>query len=70
MGKTQPNRAVYVDVLRRMTPEQRLAKAFELTSMVRELARVGIAHRNPGLAPVEVDRLTREYILRWPSKTS
>jgi hypothetical protein len=70
MVKAEPNRAKYIEVLRRMTPEQRLAKAFELTRMVRELARAGIAGRNPGLDPSAIDRLTREHILRWHSKTS
>jgi hypothetical protein len=70
MSKLQPNRAIYVDVLRRMTPEQRLAKAFELTSMVRQLARAGVAHRNPGLEAAEVDRLTREHIRQWHSRIS
>jgi hypothetical protein len=37
--------------------------------MVRELARAGIVRRNPGLDAGEIDRLTREYILQWPSTT-
>ena len=34
MGKTPGNRRLYIAILRGMTPEQRLRKAFELTGMV------------------------------------
>jgi hypothetical protein len=34
--KAQPNRRIYIETLRRMTPEQRLAKAFELSDMTRD----------------------------------
>jgi hypothetical protein len=70
MGKTESNRQIYVEVLRRMTPEQRLAKAFELTRMVRDLARAGIERRNPGLDAAGIDRLAREHVVQWNSKTS
>jgi hypothetical protein len=45
--KPRPNNAVYVQTLRRMTPEQRLAKAFELTEMARELLWSGLRQRFP-----------------------
>lgn len=70
MGKLQANRQIYIEVLRSMTPEQRLRKAFELTAMTRELARAGIVRQHPELGPDEIDRLTRDRIMRWHSKTS
>ena len=45
--KPRPNNDVYVRTLRRMTPEQRLAKAFELTEMTRELLWTGLKQRFP-----------------------
>jgi len=43
------NRARYVGILRRMTPEQRLGKAFELTEMSRALFVTGLRARFPNL---------------------
>lgn len=70
MGKTDQNRRLYIEILRRMTPEQRLRKAMELTRDVRELSRAGIRSRNPDLSPAEVDRLGVEQMFRWHNKTS
>jgi hypothetical protein len=70
MGKLQANRRLYIEVLRSMTPEQRLQKALELTAMTRELARAGVARQHPELGSVEIDQLTRDRIVSWHSKTS
>ena len=40
--KSRPNRRLYLETLRRMTPEQRLLKAFELTESSREILRAGL----------------------------
>lgn len=45
--KPRPNSAVYLRTLRRMTPEQRLAKAFELTEMTKGLLWSGLRERFP-----------------------
>jgi hypothetical protein len=45
--KPHPNQAIYLESLRRMTPEQRLLKALELTEMSRELPRAGILQQSP-----------------------
>jgi regulator of sirC expression with transglutaminase-like and TPR domain len=37
----------YEDILRRMTPEQKLQRAFELSRMVRTLAEAGLRERYP-----------------------
>jgi len=45
--KPHPNQAIYVEALRRMTPEQRLLKVSELTEMSRDLPRAGIQQQSP-----------------------
>ena len=52
--KPRPNHRAYIEILRGMTPEQRLRKAFELGEMGRELFRQGLRRRHPGLAPDEL----------------
>jgi hypothetical protein len=70
MGKNDQNRGLYIEILRRMTPEERLRKALDLTRTARELSRAGIRTRNPQLTPAEVDRLAVEHLLRWHNKIS
>jgi len=70
MGKTSQNRQLYIEVLRGMTPEQRLQKALELTREMREISRAGVRSRNPEKAAAEVDRLAVEQLLRWHSRSS
>ncbi|MCI0434990.1 MAG: hypothetical protein L0271_15325 [Gemmatimonadetes bacterium] len=69
MAETSENRRLYIEVLQRMTPEQRLRKALELTQLVRELSRAGFRNRNPELNPAEIDRLVVENIIRCHSRT-
>ena len=45
--KPRPNHQLYLAALRRLTPEQRLLKAFELTELSRELFRAGLRQRFP-----------------------
>ena len=56
-GKPTPNLAIYHDILRRMTPEQRIDKAFELTELTRRLFREGLRHRFPALTEPELHAL-------------
>jgi hypothetical protein len=70
MGKSNQNRSLYIEILRRMTPEARLRKALDLTRTARELSRAGIQTRNPQLTAAEVDRLAVERLLRWHSRIS
>lgn len=46
-GKPADNRRAYLDVLRRMTPAARLAKAFELTAFARRLLLAGLRSQHP-----------------------
>jgi hypothetical protein len=45
--KPKPNRSLYLQTLRRMTPEQRLAKAMELSELGKELFLHGLRRRFP-----------------------
>jgi hypothetical protein len=52
----------YIEVLRSMTSEQRLAKAFELTEMVNSLFRQGLRKRFPDLPDEEFEKLYRRRL--------
>jgi hypothetical protein len=43
--KPHPNHDLYLKTLQRMTPEQRLAKAFELSTLTKELFLQGLRNR-------------------------
>ena len=43
--KPRPNHRRYVEILRRMTPEQKLAKVFELSEFAKALFRHGLRKR-------------------------
>lgn len=45
--KPKPNRQMYMDILRKMTPAQRLDKAFELSEFSRRLFIEGLRKRFP-----------------------
>jgi hypothetical protein len=60
--KPRPNHDVYINVLRRMSAEQHLLKAFELSALTRELFIVGMRRRFPDLNAVEFKKLVQERI--------
>ncbi|MFH1414738.1 MAG: hypothetical protein ABIH89_01460 [Elusimicrobiota bacterium] len=47
--KERPNHKLYIKILRNMTPEQRLKKAFELTEFSKKLFIEGLHKRFPDL---------------------
>lgn len=55
--KPRPNHARYLAVLRGMTPEQRLLKAFELSDLSRQLFEEGLRRRFPDLPEAEFREL-------------
>jgi hypothetical protein len=67
--KPRPNRHLYLEALRRLTPEQRLLKAFELTELSRELLRAGLRRRYPEAGEDELQRLYLERLARCRSRT-
>jgi hypothetical protein len=62
--KPRPNHRRYIEVLRRMTPEQRLAKAFELSEMTKRLFRQGLRERFPDLDEADFHRLYLERLAK------
>jgi len=55
--KPRPNHREYIEVLRRMTPEARLMRAFELSEFTRTLFLHGLRQRFPDLSEEEFQRL-------------
>ncbi len=60
--KPQPNRRQYIEILRRMTPEQRLNKAFELSRFAKELFITGIRKRFPYATEEEIQKIVLERL--------
>ena len=61
-AKPRPNHRRYLEVLSRMTPEQRLEKAFELTDLSRQAFRDGLRLRFPQATSDELDRIYLERL--------
>lgn len=64
--KPNPNHHVYLAILQRMTPEQRLSKAFELSTMTKELFLSGLKKRFSSKSEMEIkaiylDRIAKCY---------
>lgn len=55
--KPRPNHQIYIGILRAMTGEERLRKAFELSAFARELSLAGLRSRRPELPESELRQL-------------
>ena len=55
--KPRPNHQRYIEILRSMTPEQRLQKAFEMSDFVKALFKQGLRERFPDLSEAEFHQL-------------
>ena len=62
--KARPNHDLYIRVLRRMSSEERLMKAFELTEFSRQLFRQGLRRRFPDLSEPELNKIFLERPVR------
>lgn len=60
--KNRPNHRLYIQALRRMSPEQRLLKAFELSQFSRELFLHGLRKRFPDLTDDETKKIYLERL--------
>ena len=60
--KERPNHKKYIEVLRRMPPEQRLLKAFELSEFTKQLFIHGLRKRFPDLPEDEFRELLLERL--------
>ena len=55
--KPRPNHRIYIQILRSMTPEQRLLKAFELSEFSKSLFVQGLRQRFPDVTEDEFRRI-------------
>ena len=60
--KNRPDHKIYIQVLRRMTPEQRLLKAFELSEFSKQLFIHGLRKRFPNLSDEEFKKVLLERL--------
>lgn len=47
---------MYVEGIRRMTPEAKIKIASEISELTRKLTRAGIRQRNPGMSEEEIEK--------------
>lgn len=60
--KQRPNHQLYIQTLRRMTPEDRLLKSFELSEFSKELFLHGLRKRFPDLSDEKIKKLYLERL--------
>ena len=60
--KERPNHRIYIQVLRQMSSEAKLHKAFELSDFTRQLFMHGLRKRFPDLSEEEFKRLLLELL--------
>lgn len=62
--KPRPNRQLYIEILRKMTPQERLQKAFELSDFSKQLFIHGLRKRYPNLSEEEFHKLLLERLAK------
>jgi len=62
--KERPNHKIYIQALRRMSPEARLLKAFELSEFSRQLFIHGLRKRFPDLPEEDFKKLLLERLAK------
>ena len=60
--KKRPNHKIYIQVLRQMSPEKRLQKAFELSEFAKQLFVHGLRKRFPDLSDEEFNKILLERL--------
>ncbi|MGO9464966.1 MAG: hypothetical protein ACLQIB_08040 [Isosphaeraceae bacterium] len=55
--KPRPNHRAYLEILKAMTPDQKLDKVFELSKLGKALFRDGLRRRFPDATPEELHRI-------------
>lgn len=55
--KSRPNHRRLLQILRALTPAQRLEKAFELTEFSRQLMKDGIRNQHPNASPEQLHHI-------------
>lgn len=62
ISKEHPNHNIYLQTLKRITPEQRLTKAFELSAFAKKLFLHGLKKRFPEKSEAELKAIYLERI--------
>jgi len=60
--KSRPNHQLYLQTLKKMTPQQRLAKAYELSTLAKELFLYGLKKRFPEKTEAEIQKIYLDRI--------
>jgi hypothetical protein len=60
--KQRPNHRLYIEILRRMTPEKRLLKAFELSSFANQLFVHGLRKKYPDISAAKFTQILKERL--------
>ncbi len=66
--KPRPNHKRYIEILRSMTPEQRLQKAFEMSAFGKALFKKGLRERFPDLSEAEFHQLYLDRLAKCHNK--
>ncbi len=69
-SKPEPHRKLYLEILSKMTPEQRLKKAFELTEFSRKLFDQGLRKRFPNATEDELRTIRLARFQLWHKRNS
>ncbi len=67
-SKQNPEHKEYIKILKNMSPEKRLLKAFELSEFGKELFKSGLKKRFPELSEEEINKLYLERIQKCHNK--
>jgi hypothetical protein len=62
--KPRPNHRRYLETLARMTPEEKLSKAFELSEMTKQLFLQGLRDRFPEKTEAELHQIALERLAK------
>ncbi len=68
--KKNQNHKLYLQVLRQMSPEKRLLKAFELSEFANQLFIHGLRKRSPNLPDEEFKRILGERLEKCHNRNS
>ena len=66
--KPRPNHQIYIQTLRRMSPEARLMKSFELSDFSKNLFLHGLRKRFPDLSDDEIRKIYLERLNKCHNK--
>lgn len=60
--KQRPNHRLYIEILRKMTPEKRLLKAFELSSFSNQLFVHGLRKKYADISVVDFSQILKDRL--------